>query len=465
MLQLLLPLRRPLLKRKRRAAASAASAALSSAPPSFTLPPRGISRGISRGIPRGILDHAPEFFALRRDLHAHPELGFEETRTARIVARALRSYGVDTVTEGVGRTGVVGTIRGREEADPHNTAAGAVGLRADMDALPIAEASDVTAVPHASTRAGVMHACGHDGHTATLLAAAKQLCATRNFKGACHVIFQPNEEGVYWPDGVNQARDGSGAEQMVRDGLFERFPCDAVFGLHNWPGMPLGQVGVRAGALMGSEDNFTVRISGRGGHAAMPHRGVDPLLCGAQVVAALQSLVSRNADPDDGAVVSVTQFNAPAPGCGEGATNIIADDVELAGTIRCFKPETRVQLRERLAAVVNGTCAAAGATAEISLQAGYPSTVNDARSAEQARVAAASVVGAANVVEPTPTSASEDFAIFLENIPGCYLWIGADEEGRDNFPLHHPQYDFNDNTTAIGSSVFVRLVEQLQPCA
>lgn len=441
-----------------RAPFSRAPSPLSPARGAATLTPGGEVGGGS--IPQGILDHASEFDAIRKDLHAHPELGFEETRTASVVASALRSYGVDVVAENVGRTGVVGTIRGRE-VDPEGAS---IGLRADMDALPIAEASDVGDVPHISTAPGVMHACGHDGHTATLLAAARQLCSTRNFRGECHVIFQPNEEGVYWPDGMDQARDGSGAEQMVRDGLFDRFPCDAVFGLHNWPGMPVGQVGVRAGPLMGSEDNFTIRISGKGGHAAMPHRGVDPLLCGAQVVTALQSLVSRNADPDDGAVVSVTQFNAPAPGCGEGSTNIIADDVELSGTIRCFKPDTRAQLQERLHAVVNGTCSAAGATAEILLQTGYPSTVNDALSAEQARSAAASIVGAENVVEPTPTSASEDFAIFLENSPGCYLWIGSDEEGRENFPLHHPQFDFNDKIIPIGSGVFVRLVEQLQPC-
>lgn len=235
------------------------------------------------GIPQGITEAESSLRAIRRDLHAHPELGFEEWRTAGIVADALRSFGVDEVVEGIGRTGVVGTVYGKEE-DP----SASVGLRADMDALPISESSAIEDVPHRSTTNGVMHACGHDGHTAMLLGAAQELAATRNFRGSVHLIFQPNEEGVYWPDDMDRERDGSGAERMVKDGLFTRFPCDYVFGLHNWPSMPFGQVGVRAGPLMGSEDNFTVRISGIGGHAAMPHKGVDPLLCGAQVVSALQ---------------------------------------------------------------------------------------------------------------------------------------------------------------------------------
>jgi hippurate hydrolase len=403
-------------------------------------------------VPEIVASHA-EFTELRRDLHAHPELGFEEERTAGKVAALLRAWGVDEVEEAVGIRGVVGTIVGREYDEC------VVGFRADMDALPIVEE---TGLPHASTNAGIMHACGHDGHTATLLCAAKYLASTRRFRGRVRLIFQPNEEGVHYPDGVDP-RDGSGADRMLADGLFERWPCDRVFGLHNWPGMPLGSVGVRAGPLMGSEDNFRIVVRGRGGHAAMPHRTIDPTLAVCSLVVSLQSLVARSADPDDGAVVSATQVSAPALGLGTGAYNVVPDAAEVRGTVRCFRPDTRALLRARLREVAEHSARTFGAEAEVTVMEGFPSTINDADAAQAAREAAESVVGKERVVEPTPTPASEDFAAMLQRVPGAYVWVGADGPDAPSAPLHHPRYDFNDDVIPVGASLFVRLAERLQP--
>ena len=335
----------------------------------------------------GVVENDDEMVELRRELHAHPELGFEETRTANLVAQKLESWGIQTTT-GMGKTGVVGTLNGREEG------ACSVGFRADMDALPIIEETDA---PYTSTSPGVMHACGHDGHTTMLLGAAKHLSATRNFRGKVHFIFQPNEEGVHWPDNMSKA-DGAGAEQMIRDGLFDKFPCDQVFGIHNWPSMPLGVIGVKSGPLMGSEDSFVVRIKGKGGHAAMPHSAVNPLTAACHVATALQTLVPSTVAASDGAVLTITQFNAPAPGLGAGTFNVIPEEAELRGTVRCYDPHTRVSLREGLHRVAKQVAGGMGAVStHVQWLPGYPSTVNDEASASHARRAAQSVVGAEQV--------------------------------------------------------------------
>jgi amidohydrolase len=381
-----------------------------------------------------IADLQDEIAAWRRDLHAHPELGFEEHRTAATVAERLRAFGCDEVATGIGRTGVVGVIRGRK-ADSGKV----IGLRADMDALPVQE---TTGLPHASTNPGKMHACGHDGHTAMLLGAAKYLAETRNFDGVVAVIFQPAEEG------------GGGGLAMVQDGLMDRFGIDEVYGMHNWPGMPLGTFAIRTGPLMASADRLSMVIEGLGAHAAKPHQGVDPIVIGAQIVGALQSIVSRNVDPLASAVISITQFHAGT------ADNIIPQTAELRGTVRTLTPEVRDFVEQRLRAIVEGTARQHGATVKLTYKRGYPVTVNHAGPTAFA-IGVAEEVGGSDRVRTgiSPVMGSEDFSYMLEARPGAFIFMG----NGDTANLHHPAYDFNDAAIPYGASYWIRLVERAMP--
>lgn len=375
-----------------------------------------------------------EMTAWRRDFHMHPELAYQETRTAGIVAEKLESWGIE-VKRGVGKTGVVGVIHGNGDGP-------SIGLRADMDALPIDEANDTA---WKSQNAGVMHACGHDGHTTMLLGAAKYLAETRNFAGTVNVIFQPAEEGY------------AGAQAMIDDGLFEDFPCDQVYGLHNWPEMPAGTVAAVKGPIMAAADKFDIKVTGKGAHGAMPHHGVDPVVIGAQIVTAIQSLVSRSTDPMDTAVISTTMFHAGA------AYNVIPDEAVLSGTVRTFNPKVQDRIEAGMKAIASGIAEAMGATTDVDYRRGYPATVNHARETDLASGVAASVVGAENVRDDvTPTMGAEDFSFMLNQKPGCYLWLGQGG-GASSANVHHPLYDFNDKVLPIGASVLARLVEDLQP--
>ena len=368
--------------------------------------------------------------AWRRDIHAHPELGFQETRTAGRVAALLEAAGI-SVTRGIGRTGLVGTLK--VGSSPRT-----VGLRADMDALPIAEANTFG---HRSTNPGLMHACGHDGHTAMLLGAAVQLARTRRFDGTVHFIFQPAEEGL------------GGAKAMIDDGLFERFPCDAIFGMHNRPKLALGRFAVKSGPMMAGGGFFDIRVTGRGAHGARPESGVDAALVAAQVAVSIQSIVSRNIAPVDAAVVSVTQIHAG------DAYNVIPQTATLGGTIRAFSRGTLEALAAHLQRVAEGTAAAYGARAEVDVRINFAPTVNDAEQAEFAAAICTELVGADNVVRNPPLiMASEDFSFMLEQVPGCYLNIGNGlEEG--GCEVHNPAYDFNDQALPLGAAFFVRAVE------
>jgi amidohydrolase len=383
-------------------------------------------------VPQPIADLLPEMTAWRRDFHAHPELGFEETRTAALVAERLRGWGIE-VHEGIGRTGVVGVVRGSR---PGNRA---IGLRADMDALAMPETSDVA---HRSTRPGVMHACGHDGHTAMLLGAAKHLAATRDFAGTVHLIFQPAEEGL------------TGALAMVEDGLFRRFPCDAVYGLHNLPQLPLGVAAIRAGTVLAAVDYFAIRLTGRSSHGAEPHRGLDPLPGATQLYAALQSLVSRRVDPHGTAVLSVGQFHA-------GTSDIvIPDSVEMRGTIRTLLPEMRAQMEALFRQLVAGTAAAHGLEVELDYRRSYPPTINTPGQAALAARAAATVLGADAIRDDFPSlTAGEDFAYMLHEAPGAFVLLGqAGEAEGSAVPLHNGRYDFNDALLPLGAACLVRIV-------
>ncbi len=372
-----------------------------------------------------------EMTAWRHELHAHPELAFEEHKTADFVAKKLAEFGV-AVHRGLAGTGVVGTLKGRP--GPR-----AIALRADMDALPIVEANEVA---HRSTAPGVMHACGHDGHTTMLLGAAKHLAETRNFTGTVHFVFQPAEEG------------GSGGRVMVEQGLFREFPAEAVYGMHNWPGLPAGQFGVRAGAVMASFDVFDIEVRGRGSHAAMPNHGVDPVVAAAQIVSALQTIASRNVDPVESAVVSVTRIH------GGDAYGVIPDVVTLAGTVRTFKPELRNLVEKRLGEIARSVGAGMGCEAAVKYERRYPSTINTEAEAVDSLGAAQAVAGGANVLTDLPPSmGSEDFAFMLEAKPGCYVWIGnGPREG--GCVLHNAHYDFNDAILPAGASYWVSLVER-----
>jgi len=379
----------------------------------------------------GMQDLVSDMMAWRRDLHAHPETAFEENRTASIVAEKLGTFGLDVHT-GLAKTGVVGVLR--------NGDGPSIGLRADMDALFIQER---TGLAYASKYAGKMHACGHDGHTAMLLGAAKHLSATRTFKGTVAFIFQPAEEGE------------GGAKVMVEEGLFERFPVDAVYGLHNWPGMALGAFAVKSGPIMAAYDSFEAEISGHGAHGGMPHLGVDPVVVSAQVISAWQAIVSRTIDPQDAAVISVTQLNAG------DAYNVIPDAVRMKGAVRSFRDEVRDHVWARMEQLASGICTGYGARFSLKRHRSYPATVNTDTEAGLAALAAAAVVGVHNVDHhPTPSMGAEDFAYMLGARPGCYVWMG-NGPGEGGCMLHNPNYDFNDDALAIGASYWVRLVESL----
>ena len=362
----------------------------------------------------------------RQDIHRHPELAYKEHRTAGKVAELLRSFGVDEVVEGVGGTGVVGRIR--------NGAGPSVGLRADMDALPIHEQNTCE---HASSADGVMHACGHDGHTAMLLGAARYLSETRNFEGDVVLVFQPAEEGF------------AGAKAMLDDGLFERFPVRNIFGMHNMPGLEQGKLRVAPGPIMAAADNFTVTVQGKGAHGAMPHQSVDPIIAGAAIVQAVQTLVSRTSDPKHTLVISVTQFHAG------DAYNVIPDSAELCGTIRYFAPETGEMVRKRFPEVCETVARGLGATANVDYQRGYPPTVNHANETAFAGRVASEITGEAVTTEQMQVMGSEDFSFFLLERPGAYAWIG----NGDSASLHNPSYDFNDDNLAIGASFLARIAE------
>ena len=365
----------------------------------------------------------------RRHIHSRPGLLYAVEETASFVAEKLRGFGVDEVVTGIGRTGVVGLIRGRLGDGP------AIGLRADMDALPMTE---TTGKPYASTVPGKMHACGHDGHTAMLLGAAKYLAETRNFKGAVAVIFQPAEEG------------GAGGDAMVKDGMMERFGIAEVYGMHNLPGMPLGHFGTRPGPVMASTDEFSITIDGRGGHAAQPHRTVDPIVLGAQIVTALQTIASRSADPLASVVVSVTKFHAGF------AHNIIPEQAKLAGTVRTLMPDTRDLAERRIREIAGGLAAAFGATINVHYDRNYPVTVNHPRETEHAVEAAAAVAGPAQVSATLdPMMGGEDFSYMLLARPGAFVFIGNGETAG----LHNPAYDFNDEAIPHGISYWVKLAE------
>ncbi|GGE29580.1 amidohydrolase [Agaricicola taiwanensis] len=375
-----------------------------------------------------------EIAVWRRDLHAHPELAYEEHRTSAFVADKLASFGIDEVVTGIGRTGVVGVIHGRGD-----TSGKTIGLRADMDALPILEE---TGLPYASTSNGVMHACGHDGHTAMLLGAARHLAETRNFNGTVIVIFQPAEEG------------GAGAKAMLDDGLMERFGIQEVYGMHNFPDLPVGQFAIRPGALMASADRLRIDIEGLGGHAARPHKCVDPILVGSHIVAALQSIVSRSLDPAEAGVISITTFNAGR------ADNIIPESAVLGGTARSLNPDVRDLLERRFKEIVESVATTYGAKATATYSRDYPVTINHADQTRFAVTVAAEVVGADRVeTDVAPTMGGEDFAFMLEKRPGAFIFAGNGASAN----LHHPKYNFDDNVIPYGASYWVRLVEKALP--
>jgi len=379
-------------------------------------------------------DFQPDLIAWRRDFHRNPELLYEVHRTAASVATRLRSFGVDEVVTGIGRTGVVGVIRGRLTASKR-----VIALRADMDALPIAETSGQ---PYASQIPGVMHACGHDGHTTMLLGAARYLAETRNFDGTAVVIFQPAEEG------------GAGGKAMIEDGLMDRFGIEEVYGLHNMPGMPVGLFGTRPGPLLAATDEVTIKLTGRGAHAARPHAGVDLVLTAAAIVQGLQSVVARNVDPLESAVVSMTKIHIG------DAYNVIAETGELAGTVRTLKPELRDLVEDRVKVLVSGIAAAFGATADIRYRRNYPVTRNHAAQTAFAAEVAGDVVGKGNVdTATTPIMGGEDFSYMLEARPGAFMFVGQ----GDTPGLHNPAYDFNDEIIPLGCSYWVKLVETAMP--
>jgi amidohydrolase len=371
----------------------------------------------------------------RRDIHKHPELSFEEIRTAKVVADKLREWGLE-VHEGIGVTGVVGVLKGQGNSKR------ALGIRADMDALPMQELTDVE---HQSIFEGKMHACGHDGHTAILLGAAKYMSETRNFDGTVNFIFQPAEEG------------GGGADAMVKDGLFERFPCDGVYGLHNQPMMRKGTFNIKSGTLMASADVAVMKIHGKGGHAAHPQHSIDPIAVGVQLHIALQTVVSRNIGPVDSAVVSVSVFNAGT------VQNVIPHHATLAASIRTTTPEIRDKVEQRLREICAGVAQTFDAEIELDYQRNYPCTVNHELETEIVSRAAIAIVGAENVDTNTPVRmGSEDFSYMLEARPGAYLFLGTNDEDH-NHSVHHPEFDFNDEVLSFGASLWAKLVEQEMP--
>jgi hippurate hydrolase len=381
-----------------------------------------------------IADQLPEMAGWRHEIHRNPGLCYEEFHTSDLVAAKLAEWGIE-VHRDIAGTGVVGVLRRGD--GPR------IGLRADMDALPMPEE---TGLDYASLVPGKMHACGHDGHTTMLLGAAKYLAETRNFSGTVHFIFQPAEEG------------GAGARRMMEEGLFARFPCDSVYGVHNDPGLKLGETSVVAGPVLAASDRLAIRIKGLGGHAARPHTSIDPVLVGAQIVVALQSIVARRVDPLDSAVISVCQFHAGS------ASNVIPETAELLGTVRTLRPETQAEM-ERL---ITATCRHIGkmndAMVTVEYSRGYPPTVNHAAQTERAALAAARVMGADRVIRQRPPAmGGEDFSFMLQEVPGCFVKLGQMDGARGRVALHNPQYDFNDDLLPIGASFFAALVEQELP--
>jgi len=370
----------------------------------------------------------------RRDIHAHPEIAFEEHRTAQIVADKLKSFGIEVET-GIAGTGVVGTLtKGRGNR--------AIGLRADLDALPINEANNFE---HASTFAGKMHACGHDGHTTMLLGAAKHLSQHGEFEGTVYFIFQPAEENE------------GGGRAMVEAGLFDRFPMEAVYGMHNIPGMPVGSFAIKPGPIMAAFDIFELTVIGRGGHAAMPHLTIDPIVIGTKIVDAFQVIVSRILDPQEPAVLSVTQFHAG------DAYNVIPNEVTISGCTRCFSEKVQTLLEQRMTQIAREICAAYGATATFKYERRYPPTVNSELEAHTAGQVAADIVGASQVnLTPKPAMGSEDFAFMLQKKPGAYIWIG-NGDGEGSCMVHNPGYDFNDEILPLGATWWVRMAETSLP--
>lgn len=375
-----------------------------------------------------------ELTELRRDLHAHPEILYEVHRTAGIVAEKLKAFGCDEVVPGIGRTGVVGVIRGRS-----NGSGKVIGLRADMDALPIPE---TTGLPYASTVPGCMHACGHDGHTTMLLGAARYLAETRNFNGTVVLIFQPAEEG------------GAGAKAMIDDGLIDRWGIQEVYGIHNQPGLPVGSFALRPGPLMAASDRISITLHGKGGHAAKPHNCIDTVLVGAHVITALQSIVARNVDPLEASVISICMFHAGH------AQNVIPATAELAGTARSLQPHVRDLLEKRIVEVTETTAAMFGARADVTYKRDYPVTRNHERETKFAAAIAAEVSGPGKVdTAMPPVMGGEDFSFMLEARPGAFIFLG----NGDSAGLHHPAYNFNDDAIPVGVSYWVRLIEAAMP--
>jgi hippurate hydrolase len=379
-----------------------------------------------------VADLHQEITAWRHDIHAHPELLYEVHRTSAFVADRLREFGCDEIATGVGRTGVVGVIKGKKAAS--NGDVKVIGLRADMDALPIEEATDV---PYASKTRGVMHACGHDGHTAMLLGAARYLAETRNFAGTAVVIFQPAEEG------------GAGAAAMIKDGLMDRFGIEQVYGMHNGPGIPIGAFAIRPGPIMAATDAIDIKIEGHGGHASRPHKCIDSVLVGAQLITALQQVVARNVDPLESAVISICEFHAGT------ARNVIPQTAELRGTIRTLTPEVHDLVEKRIHEVVAGIAHITGAKIDLNYEHGYPVTVNHAAQTELAARIARDVAGEANVHDTPPLMGAEDFSYMLEARPGAFIFCG----NGDSAGLHHPAYNFNDEAILYGTSFWIKLVE------
>jgi amidohydrolase len=384
-----------------------------------------------------ILADAAAITTIRRDIHAHPELCFQEQRTADVIAKALTDWGIP-IHRGMGTTGVVGIIK-------KGTSSRAVGLRADIDALPMTERNTFA---HASQHPGKMHACGHDGHTAMLLAAARHLVRDAEFDGTVVLVFQPAEEG------------GGGAREMIKDGLFERFPMEAIFGAHNWPGMKVGQFAVKAGPVFASSNEFKITVRGKGAHGAMPHLGVDPVPAACQMVQAFQTIISRNKRPIDTGVISVTMIHT-----GE-ATNVIPDHCVMEGTVRTFSVDVLDLIERRMREVAQHTAAAFECTAEFTFSRNYPPTINHPAETEFARGVMAEIVGSDNVLEFEPTMGAEDFSYFLQHKPGCYVLIGngdgshrASGHGLGPCMLHNPSYDFNDDLIPLGATLWVRLVQ------
>jgi amidohydrolase len=382
-------------------------------------------------LPRS-LEIQGEISAIRRDIHAHPELAYQETRTSDIVAAKLNEWGLE-VTRGLGKTGVVGTLR-------KGNSVKSIGLRADMDALPMDETNDFA---HRSQNEGRMHACGHDGHTAMLLGAAKMLSEKRDFEGAVHFIFQPAEEG------------GGGGKAMIDDGLFEKFPCDAIFAIHNKPGLPLGTIATRPGPLLAAADRWDLRITGKGGHAAHPHLSNDPLIVAANLVLSLQTIVARNLDPFSNAVVTVGFVK------GGSAYNVIPTDAHVGGTTRTTRPEERELIKRRIKEICDGAAQMFGVKIEVEHRPGYPPTINDAERAAFAIDVATGVCGLQGVRDNTQASmGAEDFSYMLEKVPGAMVWLGNGGQDGNGAGLHNSRYDFNDMAIPFGVSFFVRTVER-----